>query len=40
MSGFLEEDIAILENKAKSLGLKFLGKLACNEWRAVRYCKK
>jgi ribosomal protein L11 methyltransferase len=40
MSGFLEEDIAILWNKAKSLGLKFLGKLACNEWRAVRYCKK
>ena len=40
MSGFLEEDIEILEQKARSLKMKYIGKLTCEEWRAVRYRKQ
>jgi ribosomal protein L11 methyltransferase len=39
ISGFLEEDIAILEKLAKKLGFKKSAQLACNEWRAVRFIK-
>ena len=36
MSGFLEEDIPLLLKKAKTLGLKLVGELAHEEWRAIR----
>ena len=36
ISGFLEEDIAILEKLAKKLGFKKSAQLACDEWRAIR----
>lgn len=36
MSGFLEEDIPLLAEKAQSLGMTMVGKLSCNEWRAIR----
>ena len=36
MSGFLEEDIPLLVKKAKTLGLKMIGELAHEEWRAIR----
>lgn len=36
MSGFLEEDIPLLVKKAKTLGLKLIGELAHEEWRAIR----
>jgi ribosomal protein L11 methyltransferase len=36
MSGFLEEDIPLLVEKAKSLGMAMVEKLSCNEWRAIR----
>ena len=39
ISGFLEEDIAILEKLAKKLGFKKSAQLACDEWRAVRFIK-
>ena len=39
ISGFLEEDIEPLTKRAKSLGLKQVGHLACQEWRAVKYTK-
>lgn len=39
ISGFLEEDIPLLLRTAKSLGLKYIGKLVCNEWRAIKFRK-
>ena len=39
ISGFLEEDIEPLTKRAKSLGLKHVEQLACQEWRAVKYTK-
>lgn len=36
LSGFLEEDVAILLEKGESLGLEFRQKRACEEWRALR----
>ena len=39
MSGFFEEDIPLLLKKAKSLGMKKVGQLSCNEWRAIRVKK-
>ncbi len=36
LSGFLEEDIAILVEKGKSLGLELRRETACEEWRALR----
>ena len=36
MSGFLEEDIPLLLKKAKTLGMKLVGELAHEEWRAIR----
>ena len=39
ISGFLEEDIEPLTKRAKALGLKQVGHLACQEWRAVKYTK-
>ena len=39
MSGFLEEDIAILAKQAKKLGFKPALQLSCNEWQAVRFIK-
>ena len=39
ISGFLEEDIEPLTKRAKSLGLKHVEQLACQEWRAVMYTK-
>lgn len=39
ISGFLEEDIAILERQAKKLGFKKVMQLRCDEWRAVRFTK-
>ena len=37
ISGFLEEDIEPLTKRAKSLGLKHVEQLACQEWRAVKF---
>ena len=37
ISGFLEEDIEPLTKRAKALGLKQVGHLACQEWRAVKF---
>ena len=39
MSGFLEEDIAILAKKAKKLGFKQTDLLACDEWQSLRFTK-
>ena len=39
LSGFLEEDIAVLVQKAERLGLKYIDKFACDEWRAVKFRK-
>jgi ribosomal protein L11 methyltransferase len=39
ISGFLEEDIAILAKQAKKLGFKKVAQLSCDEWRAVRFIK-
>jgi ribosomal protein L11 methyltransferase len=36
LSGFLEEDVAILLEKGKSLGLELRQKRACEEWQALR----
>ena len=36
LSGFLEEDVAILLEKGESLGLELRQKRACEEWRALR----
>ena len=36
MSGFLEEDVEILTQKAESLGARLIEKLSCGEWRAVK----
>jgi ribosomal protein L11 methyltransferase len=39
MSGFLQEDIAILAKKAKKLGFKQTSVLACDEWQSLRFTK-
>ena len=39
MSGFLQEDIAILAKKAKRLGFKQTSVLACDEWQSLRFTK-
>ena len=39
MSGFFEEDIAILAKQAKKLGFKQSIQLSCNEWQAVKFIK-
>ena len=36
MSGFLEEDVEILTQKAESLRARLIEKLSCGEWRAVK----
>ena len=40
VSGFYEEDIPLLTKKAKSLKMKKINELSCNEWRAVRFIKQ
>ena len=40
ISGFYEEDIPLLTKKAKSLKMKKINELSCNEWRAVRFIKQ
>ena len=39
ISGFLQEDIAILAKKAKKLGFKQADLLACDEWQSLRFTK-
>ena len=39
ISGFLQEDIAILAKKAKKLGFKQTDLLACDEWQSLRFTK-
>lgn len=39
MSGFLEEDIAILARCAKKLGFKQVLQLSCEEWQALKFVK-
>lgn len=40
ISGFYEEDIPLLTKKAKSLKMKKINELSCNEWRALRFIKQ
>ncbi len=40
ISGFYEQDIPLLTKKAKSLKMKKINELPCNEWRAVRFIKQ
>lgn len=37
LSGFYEEDIAVIDNKCQSLGLALVGKKNKNNWVALRY---
>ena len=39
ISGFYEEDVPLLVKRAKSLGMKKICQLACNEWQAVKFVK-
>ena len=39
ISGFLEEDVASLTRKAKSLGMKKIQHRKCEEWQAVEFLK-
>ena len=40
ISGFYEQDIPLLTKKAKSLKMKKINELPCNEWRAVKFIKQ
>lgn len=39
ISGFLEEDVASLTRKAKSLGMKKIQHRKCEEWQELEFCK-